>query len=207
MSASLKPWYLKQLDLFEGVADAEIMSIAKQLTEKECTKNELLYTPFDSSENIFILKKGEVTLYHLHKGKKIVIDVLVPGDIWGAIDFDQKNSSHFAEVTKQSYMCILPLQDFLEILRAKPLIMLRFLQRISTRLSYYEERLKDPLLDAKEKILNLQKRAQDHKRGWFSKIVGGSSMTHEEIAQHTGLSRETVTRTLAVIRSEEKQGK
>ena len=71
-------WYLKQIDLFEGITDEEIMAIAKTVVERSCTKKELLYTPFETTDSICMLKKGEVTLYHSHYGKKIIIDTLKP---------------------------------------------------------------------------------------------------------------------------------
>ena len=64
-----KVWYLKQIDLFAGIPDEEIMQIAQKVVEKKCRKKELLYTPFDSNDSICMLKKGEVTLYHSHYGK------------------------------------------------------------------------------------------------------------------------------------------
>jgi len=38
-----KHWYLQQIDLFQGIPDQEIMSIAKKMIEKMCEKGNNLY--------------------------------------------------------------------------------------------------------------------------------------------------------------------
>lgn len=51
-----KIWYLKQIDLFSGIKDSEIMQIANRMIERKCRKKELLYSPFDDSYICFFSK-------------------------------------------------------------------------------------------------------------------------------------------------------
>lgn len=68
---------------------------------------EFLYTPSDAVENVFILKEGEVTLYKSIEGKKIILDVLKPGAVFGNIGFDpESGESHYAEITQKAYIYV-----------------------------------------------------------------------------------------------------
>lgn len=197
-----KVWYLKQIDLFEGIPDEEIMQIAQKVVEKKCNKKELLYTPFESTDSICVLKKGEVTLYHSHYGKKLIIDVLKPGSIFGAIPFQNEASSdHFAEVTEEAYICFFTPEDFLKIVEAKPKLMLRVLKMMSEKLAEYEDRMKTGLYDAKEKILHHLEQIEAKSQGIFGKFTS-KNLTHEKLSQLTGLSRETVTRAITALKKE-----
>ncbi len=199
-------WYLKQVDLFSGITDSEMMKIANKAVEKKCLKKELLYTPFQTSDFICILKKGEVALYHDHEGKKYVIDVLYPGAIFGNISFAPKVNDHFAEVIQDAYICFIPISDFIKILQAKPEIMMKLLTIQTERLSSYEEKLKNQFLDARERVLRYLGTVnhQDH-RGLLSEFFWKrTKLTHTRIAHETGLSRETVSRIMGELKKEQK---
>lgn len=199
-------WYLNQVDLFKGIPDMEIMKIADKMVEKHCEKKELLYTPFEVAESIYVLKKGEVTLYHLHRGKKLILDVLKPGSIFGGFGSTDKTVSHYAEVTQPAYLCIFNVEDFMKILQSRPELMVRLLRIFAEKMSTYEDRLKSNVFDAKEKVLHqlkiLEKR---RKMNVLTKLIGkDSKITHEKLSQFTGLTRETVTRAINDLKKEGK---
>lgn len=199
-----KVWYLQQIDLFQGISDEEIMQIADQVIEKKCAKKEMLYTPFDEQDSIWVLKKGEVTLYHSHYGKKLIIDTLKPGSIFGNINFEEGSADHFAEVTEDAYMCIFSKEDFMKVIQAKPDLMIKLIKLMSGRLSEYEKRIKNGLYDAKEKIIHhLEIESDRNSNGLFAKLKK-KNFTHEKIAEHIGLSRETVTRAINDLKKEGK---
>jgi CRP/FNR family transcriptional regulator len=197
-------WYLKQVDLFEGMNDEDMMKLAGQVIERECIKKELIYTPFEDSDSVCILKKGEVTLYYSHLGKKLIIDVLKPGSLFGNIGFKEGPNTHFAEVTEDAYVCIIKKEDFMKIVQAKPELMMKLIQVMSNQLADYESKLKSGLFDAKEKIVHYLKMSQmKENTSLLNKLFGvRSKVTHERIAQHTGLSRETVTRAIRDLSKE-----
>ncbi|MDA1061003.1 MAG: Crp/Fnr family transcriptional regulator [bacterium] len=200
-----KAWYLQQIDLFQGISDEEVMKIANKVVEKKCSKKELLYTPFDSNDSICVLKKGEVTLYYSHYGKKLIIDVLKPGSIFGSIDFKEGTNDHFAEVTEDAYICFFTIEDFQKIIQAKPELMIRFLKIMSDRLSDYEQRIKSGIFDAKEKILHHLELIEKNRNSFLGKLKK-TKITHEKLAAHTGLSRETVTRAITALKKEGRIG-
>lgn len=194
-----KHWYLQQLDLFQGISDEEIMNIAGKVIEKSCRKKEIIYMPNEVNDSIYVLKKGEITLYNAHAGKRLIIEILKPGSIFGNISFQKDRTTHFAEASQDSYFCIFTVEDFTAILHSKPELMMRFLQHVSEKMQNYERRLKGGLFDAKEKILQqLDIFLEEQKKSnLLSKLFGKKSkITHDHLAELTGLSRETVTRAI-----------
>lgn len=200
-------WFLQQIDIFKEIPDEELLKISKKITGKNCKKGEHLYNVGQLDQYIYILKKGEITLYHSFKGKKIIIEVLKPGSIFGNLSFDKTNKTHYAKASKDSYMCVFTVNDFLAVIQAKPEIMIKFLQIISNKMQSYEETLKENLLDAKTKIIKQLKKLEDQekhrKETLLGKVFGSKTkITHEKLAELTGLSRETVTRSLNQLKKE-----
>jgi len=125
--------------------------------------------------------------------------VLKPGSIFGNISFNEGKNTHFAEATEDTYVCIFNVDDFMKIIQAKPQIMMKLLKVMSIRLQEYENRLKSGLYDAKEKILHhLAIIEEKNRKKFLNKLLSKKvyHITHEQLANHTGLTRETVTRAI-----------
>jgi len=204
MAGDNKVWYLKNLDILEGIPDEEIMKIATKVRECQYNKDELIYSPDETLEHIYVVKRGEVRLYHSKNGKRTVFDVLGPGSIFGGIRLTGEKSNHFAETTHPTKVCIFSEEDYLEVLKAYPESMLRFLKKVTRKFEDYEARLKQRGDSAEELIMNeLGRLMKSRSRSLFG-IFKPSALhvTHEELAELTGLNRVTVTRSLKRLREE-----
>ena len=80
--------------------------------------------------------------------------------------------------------------------------MLRFMKKITQRLREYEDRLNERTKTADEIILSELKHLQEKRRNTlFGKFKANKiHITHEELAELTGLNRVTVTRALKKLR-------
>lgn len=67
MNKTDKLWYLKNLDIFEGIPEDEMMQLAKKVQESSYNKDELIYSPEEALDSIYVVKRGEVRLYHSKK--------------------------------------------------------------------------------------------------------------------------------------------
>ena len=148
-------WYLKNVELFKGLSEQDMMMIMEGILHQNLESKQFLYTPEDSVENVYILKEGEVTLYKSVDGKKIILDVLKPGAVFGNISFDaESGESHFAEITQKAYICTLPKNFFLQVLQKRPDIALQALKVLSKRVSQYEMQIRTlSALQARDRIL------------------------------------------------------
>lgn len=197
-------WYLKNVDLFQGLEAAELREVAALIDERICHKKQLLYTPHERTEEIYILKKGEITLYTSKNGKHFILDVLGPNSIFGRLAPRLNGIDHFAEVTEEAYMCVIPLEQFSKLIGQKPKILLNLLNILANQLQECQNRLTTSTLTAEEKVLACLK-SREQRGG--SRLLEGfprSKLTHAKIAEQTGLSRETVSRTISRLRKEGK---
>jgi CRP-like cAMP-binding protein len=198
--------FLKNLDLYEGLSDDQICCVAENSVDRDYSTGEQIYTPYEQAGYIYIVKKGEVELYHNIDGKKVVFNVLTPGSVFGCFQPDNKVPNHFAQCTKSCYLCTTPVDEFLKLVQIYPEMMLKLMQKMASRMNEYEEKLEVSFGNASTKILYELRRLQEKRqKGFLGKIFNiPLRMTHEEISKITGLNRVTVTKTMQELI---KQGK
>lgn len=207
MSQAQSFCYLSHFDLFDALTEGELMKDAPSMHGKKYSKGEMIYSPHKETDLIYVLKEGEVILYHSHDGKQETFDTIGPGTLFGNFSVETRNPSHYAEATRDSSVCVFPIQDFLKILQSKPDLMLRFIQSMADRLLDYEKRFKNNLQTAKETIYEeLSRLKEKRKRSFLGKFFGTEGpplrLTHEQIASLTGLNRVTVTRSIKELKEE-----
>jgi len=79
-----KLWYLSRVNLFRDLPEDILTQIAETSQMRSFEKGRYISTPNDEGERIYFLKEGEVEVYEsTDEGKKMIIDILKPGDIFG----------------------------------------------------------------------------------------------------------------------------
>lgn len=199
-----KLWYLAQVNLFRDLPEDILKQIAETSNMRSFEKGRYILTPHDEGELIYFLKEGEVEVYEsTAEGKKMIIDILKPGDIFGyeSIASDSGDAVHeqFIRANKDVVLCIMPKSDFLALLEKKPELALRMIRELSGRLATTESRLRAAAFSNSEtrvlqELERLYAQYGEEKEG---KRMLTRKFTHEELANLVGTTRETVTRTLA----------
>lgn len=199
-----KMWFLRNLDIYEGIPETTLCKIATSAYEKDFRTGSQIYSPHEEDGNIYVLKRGEVILYHSNNGKRAIFDTLGPGTVFGSFDPQNTTPTHFAETTKGTLLCITPLEEFLEVVKTHPEIMLRFMQNMTRRVQDYEAKIKSSIETATEKVYSELERLQNKRQksfiGKFMPIP--LQMTHEKLSEHTNLNRVTVTRSLKKLKED-----
>jgi len=203
--AQKKLWYLSQVNLFRDLPEDVLKQIAETSRMRSFEKGFYISTPHDddTGERLYFLKEGEVEIYEsTPEGKKIIIDILKPGDIFGYDNIaaeSQDAHKQFIKANKDVTLCIMPKSNFLALLEQKPELALKMIKELSVRLSITESRLRDTALsDPETRILHELERLYEQygeQEDDHRKLT--RKFTHEELANLVGTTRETVTRTLA----------
>jgi CRP-like cAMP-binding protein len=191
--------YLTKTDIFCDLSPEELQDVARAAMMTTCPPGRIFYSPNEHGEVLFILKKGHVQLYRMSdEGRKLVITTLGPGTIFGEMAMTGLGMyDAFAEATEEALICILNRGDLEKLLVSKPKIAVRLLDVMAKRLREAEERLEQTLFhDVPSRLaaLLLRLRADTH-----SDMI---EMTHEELAEHLGVYRETVTAALNNLRKD-----
>lgn len=202
-----KIWYLKNYNLFQGIPDSELYKISENIGGIKLEKEEVIYDAQKTAEFIYIVKTGEVQLYHKKGDKKIIFDTLGPGSIFGGVSFQKEKYGHCAEASVGTYACTFTLDAFKKILSAYPETMLKYMEHVTARLQDYQAEFEKRSESAEELILHeLNRLHEKRQKTFFGHFLIRRPLraTHEQIAQLTGLNRVTVTRAIKSLKEQKK---
>src|SRR4051794_29091218 len=79
---------LSMVDILGPLSPQELEDLAKHTPDTYLEKDDILYTPQDgpeSTERLFILKKGKVQVYLMAEGDEITLSVIEDGSVFGEI--------------------------------------------------------------------------------------------------------------------------
>lgn len=207
MADKSKFWYLKNINIFDGIDDTQMKMIEKMTTMSRLGKRHPIYFPEQPSNSIFFLKEGHVKLFRLHEdGREVILDILGPGEIFGELSIvDQGERREAAETLDDALVCSMSMKDFENMVLHNQLLNLQLTKWIGLRLRRFEEKMSDlAFKDVTKRIISfLVRYAND-----FGKIKGGmvhisSFLSHQEIAYLTATSRQTVTTVLNELKQKE----
>jgi CRP/FNR family transcriptional regulator len=179
-------------------------------------KGALLFVEGQSPRGVFVLCHGRAKLSTSSAdGKTIILKIAEPGEILGlSATVSGKSYEVTAELMEPSQANFITRQDFLNFLRDHGDASLRVAEQLSQNYhSAYEEiRSLGLSHSASEKLAKLLLEWAHEGKGKDSKGKDGKdkgearltvTLTHEEIAQLIGTSRETVTRALADLKKKQ----
>src|SRR5215217_9204893 len=89
--ANLMPMSLKEeirllsmVDILGPLSEEEMEDLAKRSPDTFLEQDDILYTPKDGTERLFILKKGRIQLYEVDQaGEEITLSVVEDGNVFG----------------------------------------------------------------------------------------------------------------------------
>lgn len=189
---SLKLHLLSGVDLFRDLNQEEMHGIGEMVHMVTCKKGHVFYRPEEQVEVLFLLKKGKVHIYSLTaEGKRLIVEIVTPGTFFGDMPLTaQSMHQAFAEAAEDSTICVLSRGDMERLLLEKPRVALRLISSLSRRLEETRAKLEEATLqNATARVC----RAILRLASGISELPG---LTHQELADSTGLYRETVTKVL-----------
>lgn len=186
--------YLSEMDLFQDLSQEDIAWLDRLTNMLECRKGQLVYSPEEGKEVLFLLKKGAVQIYRLSpEGKKLVISALGPGTFFGEMSlFGQGMYDSFAEASEDATLCAMRRSDLEQIVLAKPAVALRLLQVLGGRLRDSQRALEELAFKPVPARLAALLLRLWHENG-NQPITG---LTHQDLADMAGTLRETTTEVL-----------
>lgn len=192
--------YLKMIDIFQDLSEQEIEEIDRATTMSTCRRGKIFYMPEDTSEVLFLLKKGRVQLYRISPdGKKLVMATVEPGSVFGEMTLiGQGMHNTFAEATEDCVLCVMNREDVERLLLTKPMVALRIFEVLGSRLRETEARLQQIAFKGIPARLASLLLRLSNERG--SDTIDG--LTHQDLGERIGTYRETTTQTLNTFKTE-----
>jgi CRP/FNR family transcriptional regulator len=165
----------------------------------------VIYVENQNPRGVFVLCAGEVKLsISSSAGKTLILRIAKPGEILGLMAVLRNTPYEVtAETLHRSQITFIRREDFLNLLARHPEIQQGIVKQLTTLYSGACEQLRTVGLSASapEKVARLlldwASEGKPTKSGRQMKLP----LTHEEIAEFVGTSRETVTRTLSEFKT------
>ncbi len=201
-----KLWYLKHINLFSDLTPHELQEMDRITRMQEVKKRQPIYLPGDPSNTVFLLKKGRVKISSTApSGKEVTFDILEPGEIFGELEvLEGSPRETLAETLDDALICAIRREDFDRYLRQHPDMTLKLTKLIGLRLRKIYNRVEDLVFrDVPARLAHLlQKLSKTDGVPDGAGIRLRVKLTHQEMANLIGCSRETVSTTLGQFREQ-----
>lgn len=199
-SAGLQSEAPKPLDLLE--ADLQ------QLGEKnivEFSKDQMIYQPGDKSEALYFVVQGKIRIAQHSKGaKELTKAFFVAGDMFGELALILGHSRRdFAIAVEDTSLLLVPGEQLLTLIHTNTDFNLKLMKFMGSKLLTLEERLENIVFkDSKTRILEYLRKLIEEKGVRIGyEILIRNFPTHQQIANHSATSRQTVTTVLNNLRN------
>ncbi len=192
-----KLWYVSTNSLFMSLSEREQQAMASMMEADRVKKKGLVYIAGDKSDKVYVLKEGRIKITRLSSdGRELTVDLLEPGDIFGELSIaGEQERETSAEALEDSMICAVGRKEFEALVGSNPGFSLAITRLIGFRLRRVELRLEDLIF--RDVCSRLKGLLADMAVKYGQKSVGGTrirvKLTHQEIANLIGSSRETVT--------------
>lgn len=183
-------------DFFQGFDAEEMREVERVTTTRSFSKGEVIYTPGETGEALFLLRAGAVQIYRMSpEGRKLVIAQLLPFSFFGEMScIGQGMYDTFAEVVEDSTIVTMNCAVLNRLLATKPEVARRILEAFGRRVLDAERQLEETVfkgIPARVAALLVRESKGD--------AVDG--LTHQDIAERLGVYRETATNALNELKA------
>ena len=200
MTENIKIDFLRNIKLFSSLSDEELYHISNKVFIEEFKKNEVILQEEDTNEYMYIILFGNAKVTQTTKdGKEIILSMHKSEDFFGEISLiDGKTSPATVTATDNSLVAIVSKKDFYSLIFNQNKVLENLLRILCSRLRDSWKRIE--LLNFKNATDRIKMifliLSYDNGQKTDEGIVLNVKLTHQNIADMTGLTRETVTRIL-----------
>ncbi|MGE4608485.1 MAG: Crp/Fnr family transcriptional regulator [Myxococcota bacterium] len=189
---------LRAIPLFSGVGDADLESLSSLVIERRFLKHKTIVEEGAPGDYMYIICDGRVKVTKLSgDGREKILELLDDGDFFGEMSL-LDDAPRSASVAALSDVRVLALarNDFLELMNRSTQLAFAVVQELTRRLRQIDEQASS---------LSFQ-RVKDRTKGLLVRMAKSEAgdpkrrltqaLTHQQIADMIGTSRETVTRAI-----------
>lgn len=200
-------WFLENIDVTGLFCPQKMEGAADSHVHKDYSKGDYIYMPDQSSDKIFFLTEGRVKIGNLgENGKEITKAILNTGEVFGELAMiGEDKRRDFAYAMEDCKICVLTTDEMKHLMKEHSNLSMFFMRIMGSRVLEMENRLESLVFkDSRSRIVEylvdlVQKRGQRVGYEW----VVRKFITHQEIANLTATSRQTVTTVLNELRTKE----
>lgn len=192
-----KFWFLNRVKIFQDLSPEDAEYIDGLLDVQRFKRKQVVFMPGDSSQNIFLIKSGLVKISKVtEEGKELTLMFLSHGELFGELAvFDNGPRNTMAEAYEDTLICAMSCDDFLKFMLSRPQVALHVTRLIADRRRKLENKIDNLLFRGAHARLAGLFLDLSHDFGVRDSrgIIINLKLTHRELANLIGSTRETVS--------------
>jgi len=195
---------LRAIPLFSRVTEADLEDIAAHLIERRFPKHTTVVEEGLAGDYMYVIRQGRVKVTKASEdGREKIMQFMETGDFFGEMALlsnDPRSAS--VKTLEPTVLLALSRRDFIDQLRQSPDLALAVIGELTDRLRETNEQASSMSFQG----------VKDRTRGLFERIAREDpireghrmtpAMTHQQIADMIGTSRETVTRAIKQLKDD-----
>lgn len=197
-------WYLKKIPLLAELGPEVLARLAERVEMKEVRRREVVYLPGDPGRSLFFVNGGRVKVSKVTRdGKALTLSYCGPSEVFGETCLiDGGPRSEMAEAVENAMLTEVERADFERLLAMHPSLGSSMTKLMVTRRRELENKVEGLVFrDVTSKLAELLVKLAgeygvDDSRGTMVAL----KITHQELANLIGSTRETVSLTLSTFK-------
>ena len=195
--------FLKKVDYLKQIPTAELRRIMQLAKIAHFRKGQAIFSKADLGNQLFIVAAGRVKIHIISPGRKQkTLAYLAKGDFFGEMSLlDGKVRSASATAADDSRLLVISKNDFKKLIAQDPHFAFVIMRTLAQRLRKADEEVENLLF--KNLLGRLAKVLLDltaHARPADGGATVPLTLTHQELADLVGTSREPLTRALGLLK-------
>lgn len=192
---------IKKIGIFSELTDDEIEKLSQYVKEQRIDKGTDLFHQDDPGDAMYFILRGGVRIYlYSPSGRELTLAVLKSGQFFGEMSLlDGMPRSANAVTIEDTDFFILKRNDFISVLHGYPVIAIKILKDMSTRVRGADAMIEDFALlnvyDRLIKYIDKLVKTDGRKENYYTVIA--HNIKRQDIANAIGTTRETVSRILS----------
>ncbi len=194
---------LRAIPLFAALEEPVLEEIAGLLIDRKFPKDAIVFEEGSFGDYMYLIREGQVKVTKMSEdGREKILEMLGTGDFVGEMALlDREPRSASVKTTLPCVLLALSRQDFLALLRENPGISMGIITELTRRIRETDEQVRGLLFERVEQRTRriLQRMARDPVEG-HPEHLSTPTVTHQQLADMVGTSRETVTRVIKELK-------
>lgn len=188
---------LNRMHLFSELNPSDTDILTSHGTTRTYPANSILINEGDETDSLYVLLEGEVKVYASDEnGKEVILNILGPGEYFGELALvDNEPRSASVKTMQTTKVMVIAKHDFKKVLADYPDIAFNMIQSLARQVRDLTNNVKSlALMDVYGRVAHtLLDMASEMEDG---RMVIEQKLTHQDIADMVGASREMVSRIL-----------
>jgi CRP/FNR family cyclic AMP-dependent transcriptional regulator len=190
---------LHRIPIFSCLQDDELDRLVGMAVRKRFSRNTVLLSAGDVTDSLYIILSGKVkTVITDENGREIILSISGPGEYFGEMALIDGEPRSATIITREAcQLLIFSKEDIKGVLRSNPDMIFTLLKGLIKRLRETDKKIESlALMDVYGRVAQLLTQMAEPVN---EAMVINEPLTHQEIANMVGASREMVSRILSEL--------